>query len=340
MPNPTPSLTPKPRKSKTTFYRRIFCDIVRGYSKTSFGKKDVFIKHLTTHDQVDLEDIEEDYFNKARARGVPTEKESIDLLIKDGNWSEDDDLEIERNKLYIEQLSQGKQQLMLKSQIDAQDKLIENEGQKLYKLLESKEELVGRTCEKYAKQRINDHYISRSFHNDSELENRLFTEKEFEEVGYNDLAKLVGLHNEQFSLFSESNIQQMVLEDFFFPYMPFCEDTVQFFGISAASLTHNQLKLILFSRVFKSIFDNTEDIPDSIKKDPKALMDFANTSRKGKEELDKHQEKGGATTVVGATSEDYKYMGVDENKGVSLNDAAKKKGGKLNMEDLMNITGS
>ena len=41
-------------------------DIVRGYSTTLFEDKEVYIKHLTPHDQVELEEIEERYFNQAK----------------------------------------------------------------------------------------------------------------------------------------------------------------------------------------------------------------------------------------------------------------------------------
>ena len=71
-------------------------------------------------------------------------------------------------------------------------------------------------------------------------------------------------------------------------------------------------------------------------------MDFASSSRKGKEVMDKHAEKGGHSTIVGATKEDYEYMGVsaNESKGTqTLHQAAEKKGGSLNMNDLMDLAG-
>ena len=326
-------------KKNPSLYRRIFCDIVRGHSVSSIWGERVYIKHLTTHDQVDLEDIEESFFKKAKKRGVATEEESLDSLMEDGTWTKEDALFLETQESYVRGLISSKSQLMLKSQLDQQDKLIKEEQKKLDSKLSEKDGLLGPTCEKYAKQRLNDHYISRSFFLDSPMETPMYTEKEFEEVSYKKLAEMIKIHNEQFHIFSEENIQQTVLEEFFFPYMPFGEDTVQFFGQPAALLTHNQLKLILFTRVFKSILDHNEDIPEHIKKDPKALLDYASTSKKGREELERHQEKGGASTIVGATAEDYEYMGVQA-KGTSLHEAAKKKGGSLGMDDLMNLTGS
>ena len=325
-------------KEDKTAFRRLFRDIVRGYTIAQLGKSDVFIKHLTTHDQVDLEDIEENFFETAKKRGVPTEEESLESLIKDGAWSEKEQSEIDKQEAYVQSLVDNKKQLILKSQLDERDKLIEKEKSTLIEKIAQKAELVGNTCEKYAKQRVNDYYISRSFYRDKKLKKPLYSEKEFDEVSYSELSNMIKLHNEQFVFFSEENIQQLTLEDFYSPYMPFAEDTVQFFGEPASKITLHQLKLILYTRIFKSIFDHNEDIPDHIRKDPQALLDFASSSKKGKEELDKHQEKGGATTLVGATKEDYEYMG-EKSETVSIHEAAKQKGGSLNMSDLMEMTG-
>ena len=54
------------------------------------------------------------------------------------------------------------------------------------------------------------------------------------------------------------------------------------------------------------------------------------------------QIKAAQVLVVGATKEDYEYMGVEPTKvkdAQSLNNIAKKKGGSLNMKDLMDLAG-
>lgn len=324
---------------KKTLYRKVFTDIVKGYSLAEYDGRNIYIRHLNTHDQVNLEDIESSFRKAAKKRGLPTEEEALKSLKADHLWTQEDEDFITTQSAYLENLIKGKGHLVLKSQIDQQNKLIEDETIKLNKKTIQKDELLGNTCEKYSKQRVNDHYILESLFVDSEMTNKLFTEKELDEIGYNTLQKLVEIHNENFQMFSEENIQYLVLQDFYYPYMPFSEDSMQFYGIPVCNLTHNQLQLLIYTRVFKNIFDRHNDIPEHIKKDPKALLDFAASSEKGKEMLDKHEDKGGASTIIGATKEDYEYMGVSQ-RGVSLHDAAKKKGGKLDMEDLMNLTGS
>ena len=76
---------------EATRRRRIFRDIVRGYTTTILEDDFVYIKHLTPHDQVELEEIEEKYYKSAQRRGVPTEKEMLDYLKEEGQWTEEDE---------------------------------------------------------------------------------------------------------------------------------------------------------------------------------------------------------------------------------------------------------
>ena len=115
---------------------------------------------------------------------------------------------------------------------------------------------------------------------------------------------------------------------------------MQFYGKAFCELTYNQIRLIVYTRVFKNIFDTNENIPESIRKDPAKLLEFGSSS---KEEKDKAKDKltqGDGGTLVGAKQEDYDYLGVERpTNAVSLHEEAKKKGGTLNMEDLMKLHG-
>ena len=62
-----------------SYFRKVFRDVARGYTKISMGGETALIKHLTQHDQVELDDIEDGYFQKAKTRGLPTEEEILEL---------------------------------------------------------------------------------------------------------------------------------------------------------------------------------------------------------------------------------------------------------------------
>ena len=51
--------------------------------------------------------------------------------------------------------------------------------------------LVGNTCEKYARDRLNDFYMIRSFYEDKDLTIPLFGEDEFDELENQDIKKIV-----------------------------------------------------------------------------------------------------------------------------------------------------
>ena len=68
-------------------YRRIFRDIVRGYSSTTYFDKTVYIKHLSPHDQVELEEIEEKYLkNRNPIRYIKTNR-NPKIGIMNGLWA-------------------------------------------------------------------------------------------------------------------------------------------------------------------------------------------------------------------------------------------------------------
>ena len=53
-------------------YRYLFRDIVVGFCEVDIEGKTLFVKHLSALDQVNLEVLEEQFFAKAKNRGLPT----------------------------------------------------------------------------------------------------------------------------------------------------------------------------------------------------------------------------------------------------------------------------
>lgn len=325
---------------ETVKRRKIFRDVVRGFSTTTLEEDFVYIKHLTPHDQVELEEIEEKYFNIALRKGVPTEEDMLAYLKDEGQWTDKDEKFIQDKELFLENLRKAKTKLVLKREIDKQAALIDKEQKLLDDKQMQKIGLIGNTCEKYAKDRLNDFYMIKSFFADDKLQEPLFNQDKFDELDNHDIKKVVYKYNEIFEGFSEESIQYTILEDFYNPYLSFAEDSMQFYGKAFCDLTYNQIRLIVYTRVFKNIFDMNENIPESIRKDPAKLLEFGSSS---KEEKDKAKDKltqGDGGTLVGAKQEDYDYLGVEKpTNAISLHEEAKKKGGTLNMEDLMKLHG-
>lgn len=278
---------------------------------------------------------------RAQKKGLPSEKQIFEELKEEGIWSEKDDAEIEKQSFYVDSLIKNKKNVFLRSALDQINNQIKQAEQDLDDLKVKKENLISNSADKYALNRANDFYIVNSFYKDKNLQDKLYSDEDFEYASVNDVAKLVQIYNKFHKTFSEESIKHLAIQDFYKPYYNFSDSLFDFFGKPVVSLTNFQLNLILYTKIFKNILEQyQEDIPDRIKKDPDALLDFANSSEvrdKMKESLSKDT---GASTIVGATSEDLQELGLDTKKGKTLEDFAKENGGSLSMQDLMKLSGA
>jgi hypothetical protein len=327
---------------KLSSYKRTFRDIALGFSIAFYKNETVFIKHLGHLDQVDLDDRRVEFLQKAEARGIPTEKDILKILIEQGDWTKEDEKEIQQQEHFIEKLIGNKNALYLKSQIDRQDALIKEAREKLQKKQKEKDSLLGNTAEVYADKRCFDLYIINSLFHDKNFEKKYFTQESYDDLSNSELNELSKLYSTTFEDFADIRVQELVIADFYAAFLNMCENPMDFFGKPTCQLSHYQIKLFSYTKMFKSIFNSGEEIPHSIKNDPQKIIDWARNP-KGREKAREVMEKAGegGAGLFGATKEDLESLGV-ETRGagtVSLQDAVKKKGGSLNMEDLMKLSG-
>ena len=193
---------------------------------------------------------------------------------------------------------------------------------------------MGQTCEKYADSRVSDHYIVKSLYRNLNLTETYYRQEEVDKMTRNEMTEIVRLYNYSYGVFDDNNIQKVVLQDFFQPYMPFCENVNNMFSKPLFELSINQVKLVIYARMFKNIFENYSRIPDRIKTNPEKIIDYVNAQEKAKDRL-KNFDKDGASTLVGAKKEDYEYLGIAQTEENTLSAKLKEKGGKMNMKDLM-----
>jgi len=316
-------------------FRFLFKDIVQGFSRVEIGGEVLFIKHLSALDQTDLEQLEEEFLNNALQRGLPSEKEMLERLKEEGLWQEKDESALAQQREYIKSLLNARKQLFLKHDIEDNITKTKEGEQKLSVLEQGKEELVGQTAEKYSKSRVSDHYILKSFFTEKNLTQNVFTEEKVDALSKSELLKIIRTYNNQSEKFRDENIQKLVLQDFYSPYFPFSDNVMNFYDKPLFRLSTNQVKLVIFTRMFKNIFENFPKIPDAIRKDPAKVVDYVNSQDKAKD-VTETLEKDGASTVMGATKEDYEYLGYKKNpQGRTLTDMLKAKGGRMDMKDLI-----
>lgn len=321
-------------KGEDLNYREIFRDIVFGYSEAFFKGEKIYIKHLSVFDQINIESLKEEFYNFAKRRGLPNEEEALNILRENDIWTEKDDNNIKEKKTVLEGLYSTKKNLYLPSDIEDVNKKIEDAKKDHDRSLLKKIHIVGETCETYTDRRVSEHYILMSFYKEGTFVNRKFSNEDINELEREDIFDLVMSYNVKYNSFDDHNIQKVILEDFFGMYMPFCEDVRNFYDKPLFELSSNQVKLIVYSRMFKNIFENYPKIPDQIKKNPDKIIDYVNNQEKAKSTL-KNIDKQGASTIVGAKKQDYEDLGVAKNQSHSLSDMLKQHGGKMDMKDLM-----
>lgn len=322
-------------------YRKIFKEISEGFSCVFLEGQKVYIKHQSTSDLVEFDDVYQSYLKRALDKGLETEEQVLESLKKDGMWTEKDENEIESQTFYLESLNRNKKNIVLPSALQQVNNQIKEAEQKVKELREKKSGLISNTANQYALNRANDYYIYNSFFKDKKLENPLYTEEEFAYVGVDEITRLISTYNDFHQSFSETKIQHLAIQDFYRIYYSFTERCTDFYGKPVVELTNFQLNLILYTRIYKNIFEQHDDIPDRIKKDPAALLDFANSSEAREEMKKKFEGKGnGGSTIVGATSDDMEELGLSNPGGKSLAEAAREKGGSLSMKDLMDLSGA
>ena len=313
--------------------RKIFADICRGYTATIINGRQVFIKHISHFDQVDLDDCYEKYFAKAKHRGVTTLEERLAWLDAKKLWTKKDEAELFQQKSYVENLIKTQAKIFIKSQLEAHKKTIMEAQNKQAELIEKKESLLGMTCENYATKKMHSHYIFLSFWKDKELKKRLHEIEDFENLDDVEMNDLMSMYVDKMGAFSEKNIKSIVISNFFVSYFSnFDVNSQNFFGKPVVELTFNQLSLLFWASYFKSILQN-HNVPDNIKNDPEKIEEYIAMSSRAKEVLDRVGKDDSYVGIVGASKEDLEYLGINSQN--TLLDKAQKRGGISTTEEAL-----
>jgi hypothetical protein len=143
-----------------------------------------------------------------------------------------------------------------------------------------------------------------------------------------------------FEKFSDSNISRLILSDSFSPIFQYIENPEMLFGKKIFELTAFQMKTCSYGRSFLNIFKNaTKEIPDYVAKDPDLLIEFYESQKHDSKKQTKARQGEGGTTYFGANRRDINALASDDEKPVSLSEEIKKRGGKLDMQEMMKLHG-
>lgn len=320
-------------------YISLISEIFQGYTELSYMGRSVFLRHINIHDQNRLSKLVENFTDEVVEKGVPSEKDRLEQLKRNGDWTDDDDLKIAESENYVKNLLQSKKKYALPSQQKEAQKIIDEETAKLNLLRGKKRELIGQTAEDFASRKANEEFLRHLIYCDESLKELRFSDEEFGEISEEGISGIYSGYQRMMVRFSDENVQRAVLCDFFNMYLPFCEKPWDFFGSPLVKMSVFQQKVLVYGRMFLNIFQNVEKIPDHIRQDPKALLDFADSSRNKDKAKPKNSNKEGSTSFVMGTREDAEYMAGDGEQVGDLAEELKANGGFMDQGTLLRKLG-
>ncbi len=314
----------------------IISEILQGTTVTSSTFGVLYFKHLSQNEQRAILSKKKVYEQEAKKKGLQSEEEVLLNLFEQDMWSKEEEEEIKTYEEEIDSLFKIISQIILPSKKKQAQEKLEIKREKLAHLQSEKKQILGLTIEKYV-----DSHIQKSIINDILYYDQGYTEKVFEDLYINEPFKEVEIYRLQkefFEKFSDDSISRAVLSDYFSMYLPFCEDVIGVFGKPLKELTNYQLKLISYGRYFLNIFKNcNKKIPENVARDPELLIGFYQNQKEDSNSKTKSGE--GASTYFGADEKDIEMLRSENEDAVDLSEEIKKRGGSMNMKEMMELHG-
>lgn len=326
--------------------RLLFVEILKGYTLSFYKNNKIYFKHNTSFDSGDIDYIKEEFLQKAKKNGLPTEEEKEKYLITESLWSDSKNEEIKKLKFLISGLKQTKSKLFKNDDIEELNKQIQDKQLELIQLINEKKSFLGFTVEDYANKKINEYYIFNSVYKNKNLTDRFFSEEEFDELENKDVSEISEIYDKVNKDLTENNLKKIALSSHYLSLFNICDESAyNLYGKPIIYLTFYQMEVFGYARYFRNALSEAKHKPpDDYYENPDKLIEWLESSRNAEEIIEdsekyhKNTEGSIATSIVGAKKEDLAKIGKDE-VGVSLHKEADKKGGVLSMQDLMKIHG-
>ena len=293
----TPEKTPaqrnpqKPSKSELEkIYRKVYFDILNGYTDTRIKGQKAFIRHFNLETQTVVDSYYKEVYAAVREKGLMTEEELLSQLEEDGTWTKKEEDEIkdlqrklEGNYSTLSKALNKDMKVLLEKNISELEELVNEKKLK-------KQGLLHNTCEEVADKKSSDLVVQLSFVKEDK-ETLVYNEEDFALLEREEIVALISLYNSEAKYLTGDTIKKISVADFFTSYYSLVEnDPSRFFNKPIHELTFFQVNLLTYARVFGNILKNL-DPPDHIRENPDKLLSFAKTENKKREAEDRKQKK-------------------------------------------------
>ena len=320
----------------------IFLEIINCYSPVYDSVLgELFIKHLS---QIESINIEKQYvyaLNKAIENKIPTNDQKLQSLIKDGLWTKKEEDSLKDNLTFV----QGMRDNISREFLLSRRKLLRKElvltEKKIESLLNKKDYLLGFTAERYARQQYMYHQMKQCFYKDDKFIERFSIEELQDEETYD---KIRNIYEGYIKRVNIETIKEITISPFFTNLFYMAGDNAyDFFGKPIVSLTGFQRDLFLYGKYFKNLMGQYGDkLPKDMSENPNDIIEFFEiTQNVEKSGILKDDGKDVSTTsIMGATKEDMRLMGIDPAQVKDIGKEIAKSGkGFLSKDDLYKLNG-
>jgi hypothetical protein len=298
-----------------------------------------------------VEAFEKEKFDIAKAKGLFTQEEKIEFLIKDGLWSLDLQKKLGEIKDEVKNLNITIKKLFLSSQIKKMREIIRKREAELTELESERKELLGVTCEVYSDNKANQEFLRISLYQDEELKSLKFQGETYYDLTNQDLLKLTTTYNFATSDFTPETMKCIAASPFFLNTILICKSNPMiFFGKPIIELTNYQVDLFTNGLRYKNILEQGKSPPETVYTDIQEVVDWYEMAldRDGKHENTKKTKDADGQTIFGANQkelENFTSSDDDKRNTVSLlkesDKIGKKEEGKtrLGFKELLDLHG-
>jgi len=323
------------KEEKISHLKKLYQEIVMGFSESEYLGKPIFIKHFS--------ELENAVFNSERLKcqeiaiqkGLEPKEDKLIFLTKQGLWTREKEDEIIRLEKEISNLDLVLKNLFLRRQIsEAKDK-INKCKEKLSVIQKEKQELLGFCVEDFVEKKINETIILNSFYKDSSLKEKLFSDEEFDLLTEEEMYDLIRKLNEFYKKFHHEEIKRICACSFLIHLFSLCDDSAfYFYGKYIVNLSILQVNLFSQAKYFKSLMEiQKSSPPEDVVEDPDKMIEWYDTL--GKSNLEGRNSE--ASGVGYAKASRAELEAIAGGKGVTLTEMAGKKGG-LTKQDFISMS--
>lgn len=243
--------------------RSLYREILQGY--TYVEEEDIYIKHFKESDLGFIEYCSKRCEKDLAEKGVLSLKDKLIFLEEKGYWTEEEENAYVQASSAVKDAYEFQSRLQNPKQRESFQETVNKQEEKLKKISEERFKILEPTIESFCSKKVNEEYVKRALYKDEKLKDPFFTEEEFDELSYIELAELVKVYNKCITKFTEENTKRICVNNFFLnAFMMSDNDPVKFFGDSVLNLTIYQLNLFSRGKFYKFILEEGEAPPNSV----------------------------------------------------------------------------